>query len=80
MGGVAVGEDHLIDRPRTHECGQFGLGDDRDTVWIALTGALGWIRTTADARNSRRRESDHLAIGSVAIEHVEVVKISPGCA
>jgi len=77
---VRVGEDDVVDLMLADELLEGGLGQDRNSVRIQRTGELGRILAPVDVRDLRRGEGDHLALGPVPVDEVEVVKVASGSA
>ena len=77
---VRVGEDDVVDLMLPHELLERGLGQDRNPFRIQRPGELGRIPAPVDVRDLRRGEGDHLALGPVPIDEVEVVKVASGSA
>ena len=77
---VRVREDDVVDLMLPHELLERGLGQDRNPVRIQRTGELGRILAPVDVRDLRRGEGDHLALGPVPVDEVEVVEVASGSA
>ena len=77
VGDVRVGEVDLVDLPVGDQAGEAVLGDDRDPLWVARPGERWRVGAVVDAGNLGRREGDHLGLGLVAVDDVEVVEVPP---
>ena len=57
---------------------KFALVIDRDTFGIQFAGQYGRILAAFDIGNLRRRESNDLYLGVVAIESVKIMEVTSG--
>ena len=77
LGDVGVGEHHLLGREPGDHLLQIVLVEHRDPVGVAGTGERGREAPVLDVRDLGRGESDDAAVGIVAIDEIEIVKIAP---
>jgi hypothetical protein len=76
MADVAVGEHHLVDTLFPAKALQRRFVDDWDAFGIVLARQRSRVAAPRDIRNLVSGEGNHLAVGIVAVDHVEIVKVA----
>ena len=74
---VAVSENHLLDVVLLTQRRQLAFVDNRNAVRIGAAGQLWRVAPAGDLRYLGGGEGDHPVRGVIAIDDVEVVKITP---